>query len=358
MQKERIALFGITEFTENFIVRFGAYYYIDVVLFDGISDQNKFCGIRIKSASDYYGEKGVDYAVICDPIKKDLYVNQLKAIGFSNYQIYQFFGGDSVPNIFWVSAFENIPHKPHHIVSITLPKSGSMWLKDQIYAAIRLGDLNLRHTIVHGADLPSINNPNPDRFQLNRECLKKLVAGGGIAFNHIYPNDDDLFLLKSYGVKSLINFRDPRQALISWYHHVKNYIINDPVESKLYGYDETYYSSDHNTQIEYLIENFYPFLVSWVTAWFSQIESFESNLILVMNHERLVSEPDVCQSRIERFLDLPRGTVNLKNSPTPNVAHFRKGLSNEWKSVLNKDQQKRITEKLPTDIMNFFGWDR
>jgi DNA-binding transcriptional LysR family regulator len=49
---------------------------------------------------------------------------------------------------------------------------------------------------------------------------RALVGGGYVAQSHLAPSLENLQILQHYRLKTVLHLRDPRQALLSWVHHI------------------------------------------------------------------------------------------------------------------------------------------
>lgn len=150
--------------------------------------------------------------------------------------------------------------------------------------------------------------------------------------------------------------RDPRDIVISYYHHYLKYF-------------------DIRTPFNEFFEEFIKGDV-WPGKWDAQIESWLVNQkkirngFLLVKYEALLEKPSKEVQRLVNFLNLTRTEKDMKeainwasfdnmkaleqkqkvhlngNSPYVNksMPFLREGQANKWKSVLNKEQQQKMNQ--------------
>ena len=141
------------------------------------------------------------------------------------------------------------------ILLITMPKSGS------VYTAMRLSEVLDAPQCRISLDLIPVDHVIPS-------WVESFAMGGAVCQEHLDASTENLQILAASGVKKLqIHLRDPRQATLSWVHHVETMIgenayLRDLLSPLLPdGYDEFLFSR----KIDWHIDNHLPTLVKWTS---------------------------------------------------------------------------------------------
>ena len=91
-------------------------------------------------------------------------------------------------------------------------------------------------------------------------------------------------------------------------------------------------------------------------------KSFRRLTILIESHSRfeiLVKDSKRFFDEILSFYDLPQDKFTYPQKPKfKPLTHSRKGSTDEWREVLNKEQVKKITEAIPGAWFERFNWPK
>ena len=148
------------------------------------------------------------------------------------------------------------------IILNTLPKSASVYILSKLS-----GGLKIPHRYIHIGRFPD-NLIVPD-------LTKELARGGMIAQSHFPAKGHNLVTLQRCGIdRIIVHVRDPRQAMLSWVHHViKRRSRQHP---ELVGIDvlppESYFSLPLTDLITWHIENYLPVQIKWIEDWLDASE--------------------------------------------------------------------------------------
>ena len=243
----------------------------------------------------------------------------------------------------------------------TLPKSGSVFIHSALITGLDLPKWRIGLAIF------------PDDIAIP-EYTKRLAAGNLVSQEHLPAHNKNLITLRQSGIDRLVvHVRDPRQALLSWVHHVDRQYKNGNFEPTGYplcdGYFslsykgqkdcEPYFSLDFEEKINWHIEYYLPLLIDWIKGWVAVGENPAHDLkILFTRFQDMKSDPDTLFRSILSFYDIHPSDfhqphIELKDGRL----HFRKGKVNEWKAVFTNEQIEKATHMIPKALAGKFDWD-
>jgi len=223
------------------------------------------------------------------------------------------------------------------VLLTTMPKSGSIYVTK---------------TLAQILDLKTMYIANPATGLINEEDALTFCAGGYVSQNHLVPSPENLQTLQQLKLKTVLHLRDPRQALLSWVHHLdwkyrtEGLILCQPA----------YYEFSLPSKIDWQIENYFPKLISWTQRW---VEIADEGVIPI-----LITHQDDLRCNEWEFFDriLAFNQIQLRfklpNLPrTLDATHFRKADPEEWKLTFSSKQATRATRGIPESLQKRFCWD-
>ena len=87
----------------------------------------------------------------------------------------------------------------------TMPKSGSVYI---LKSLAKIVDLKTKHC------------GDPSNGRLSDKDLTAFSTGGFVVQNHLALSAENLQILEQLKPRMVLHLRDPRQAMLSWLHHV------------------------------------------------------------------------------------------------------------------------------------------
>ena len=184
----------------------------------------------------------------------------------------------------------------------------------------------------------------------------------GFVSGHAPASDENLFFLNHLSEKIVVNFRDPRQSLISWVHFLK-YLQYTGNYSALFNYkiSNNYFEKSFEYQIDWQIENYFlKTNINWIKEWLeASKKDFFCSEILYLNYEMLVDNMNDYFNKILNFYNINGSSFIFPKKPQFNInTHLRKGETNEWKKILSKDQILKINKQIPDIWFKKYNWDK
>jgi hypothetical protein len=231
---------------------------------------------------------------------------------------------------------------PGFIILSTMPKSGS----EYVWSALTTG-LNLKPARISSADVLGV---------IDKERLEQVSQGGFISHGHMHCTPENSVLLSTYADRVVVHVRDPRQALISWVHYQDHQDITSLPSGKRWGKTTEWRLK---AQMDHFIDRFYAdqlkFLRSWMDA--ERDDAFTPR-ILFARQEDLREDPDGYFRRILDFFEIEPELFRFPEPPKKGERHYRRGDTDEWRTVLQPVDIARMQEMLPDDMLDKFGWQR
>ena len=229
----------------------------------------------------------------------------------------------------------------------TMPKSGSIYIQKSLAKILncRTLDFGNRYALID---------------QIGIRDARVLVGGGYVAQNHLAPSLENLQVLQHYKLKMVLHLRDPRQALLSWVHHIDWLSSRDDAEEMLlYCTPQpplAYFKDTLAGKIDWQIENYLPQLTDWVTRWLAVADA-GTIPILITHQDALRTDEKALFDSILAFHGLDADYALPHLPRTLEDTHFRRAEPKEWQSTFTVEQARRTTALIPRALRQRFGWD-
>ena len=226
------------------------------------------------------------------------------------------------------------------IVINTLPKSGSVYILHSLSNALQKPIIQMSDSGFPGSILP------PKIISLSK--------AQGVSQAHLSASEWNINHLKKFAPKVVVHLRDPRQAMLSWLHHVEKAHLPSKKSSYLpNGYSYWNFSQ----RVDWFIDNHFATCIEWIKQWVDFSVNNQEIDLLFTTYEEFVSDRDAFWSRILSFYGYDLKRVNMQKLPEKKgFYHYRNGTVDEWREVLTREQQIRVTEMIPRDFFTRFNW--
>ena len=252
----------------------------------------------------------------------------------------------------------NYNHQPGLIVFISMPRSGTGFVSNAILNGMKLNDLRNEYKFSDAWFPEKAIFP----FDAHLSSPYFLPMKNGFVSGHAPASFENLSFLDHLTDKTVVNFRDPRQSLISWVHYMK-YLQYTGNYSAIFEYkiDDNYFMRSFEYQIDWQIDNFFlETNINWIKNWLEvKNNNYFDGEILYLNYELLVDNMDNYFSKILNFYNLDTSIFTMPKKPNfKNKSHLRKGDKNEWKQVLTNEQISKINNYIPESWFKEYKWDK
>lgn len=245
---------------------------------------------------------------------------------------------------------------------LCMPKSGTAYTSKTLAAGLSIPVLDSSIGIF--PDKVINLSGGWDKF-LNENCLHC----SDVSYNEFHR-----YIFERSMGKTVLHFRDPRPALLSWIHYLDNRTLphielhrgelpgTNPYLSYIDAVFERYMSEDWDSldmerKIDLNIDTFYIESLQWLSGWLDGIELFRNVEFLITQHQELKDDEKAFFNKILDFYEIPRERfVHPHLTKAMDTVNYRKGSNVEWVEVFSAQQRKRVTEMLPAEWMRQFGW--
>jgi hypothetical protein len=227
----------------------------------------------------------------------------------------------------------------------TLPKSGSIYILESLYKGLNINWM----PISAGSEI------------IKRIEIGILASGMNVTQEHLLANSRNLCLINEVLDKLVVHVRDPRQATLSWVHHLikttretKDVISLLPVIPTV----ANYFSLSLTEQISWQIESGYlPLAISFIEGWLdAEAEPSFYPEILFTKYENLATEPRSFFESILNFYKIEQFPFTFPEPPQEGKLHYRKGRADEWREVFTPEQAEKASSMMPKRLCDRFGW--
>lgn len=234
----------------------------------------------------------------------------------------------------------------------TVPKSGSVFIFESLRQGLGLEPVILASRLHLTQDLLVMNS------------LQQLHRGGFMAQEHLPALPLNLRFLERFLERWIVHLRDPRQATLSWVHHIQKYL-----DTERSGYIEIYLPEDIEAyrqqsleqRIQWHLEQYYPKLIQWIQDWISYADSAAGrSRVLLTQYTDFSRDNQGFIQRLLDFFEIPQryyAPPPALQSKQQGKFHFRKGSANEWKDVFTPEQQDYANALLPSLWRERLAWE-
>jgi hypothetical protein len=243
-----------------------------------------------------------------------------------------------------------------HLVIIGLPKSANVFFSRAMEATLGCVPIqfcsraNMAQQIL------------PEKLA---EFLSSIRAVGG---QHLPPTRYNLALLQAVNVTHIaLLFRDPRDALISWWRHLERSDIRECrwIAAALYAAGlqrQDYYELSAEDKLIDLAEKMFPAMQRWMSDWLEVVDGGRSPFRFEINvYERFATDPAAAVRRVLRFFGhveepvLPKLEGEL-DSGIRVETHYRRGLVGAYRDEAPPDIATLLDRRLNRALARRFGW--
>ena len=178
---------------------------------------------------------------------------------------------------------------------------------------------------------------------------RRLEAGAGVmAKEHIGPAPFNLAALQAAGVdRVFVHVRDPRQALLSWAHFVRDDVgrrLNGPLWRTTVP-PVSVLQGPMAALIDWCIDHYLPHLVAFIDGWTAVRDRADAPVrVEIVTFEAFVADHAAYLRRALAFWDIDAGSFDLEAEAGD--IHRRRGAVDEWRTVFSPAQVDRATRAL------------
>ena len=221
----------------------------------------------------------------------------------------------------------------------TLPKSGTEFTWGGVRDATGLIAPVLESEFVsaylsgycNSADVVSTGVFTSERLILSG--LRKLAPNGHVLASHCAATHHNVSVLRDAGFqKATVLIRDPRDATVSWTHHL--HALGPGMSrfnSLIQALPFDYFAWNHEMQLAFQIRTFLPNAVNWIESWVEAAAGPDVSVeIQFVQFDQLRSDPHAMFEAIFKFHGIRNYDLSKIAPPQPGARHFRKGERGTW----------------------------
>jgi len=164
-------------------------------------------------------------------------------------------------------------------------------------------------------------------------------------------------ILEESGIDRVtVLLRDPRDAFVSWVHHLRRLGLSARnYHSKIYHIPRDYYEWSLEKQFDFQVRSFLPTTINWVEGWLDYYASPDRKIdILFVLYDELKREPAKYIKRIVDFHGIEDVDFSKLVVPEQGKMHFRKGEHEQWRVDFSPENQHLADEMLQDRIASGF----
>jgi len=190
--------------------------------------------------------------------------------------------------------------------------------------------------------------------------LQRFASGGQIAHHHIDASPANVYFLNQLeNIKTIIHVRDPRQVIVSWAHHI---VQSGERYTPIYtvaAFPEKWFFYSWEQQLDWMIDHQLPHFVNWIIEWVEAEDRDDIN-VLFTTFEDFMKDREAFFEDILEFCCIDQSCFYDPNLNPNEKAEFqfRKGDTQEWRSIFSSSQCDRINKLIPNVLYKKFGWKK
>lgn len=229
----------------------------------------------------------------------------------------------------------------------TLPKSASVYIANTLAQGL-------------GCTVRSLSNGYFPRDYVDVRRLSAFCKTGGVAQEHLDASVVNLRILASYVRQLVVHIRDPRQATLSWAHHLLR-LYRERQELLLVTVDpalpDDYFNWDFQRQLDWQIQYHLPACIDWIQAWLHAEYGNNPLQIMFTSFEDFLANQKTFFAKILKFFGISTSGFKHVELNKSSAVNFRRGEQAEWKRVFTPAQIRLANEKIPIPMVARFRWD-
>ena len=226
----------------------------------------------------------------------------------------------------------------------TMPKSGSVYIWRELSRLL-------------GLPLARISKSNWPVDHVIPSWVEAFSHSRSIAQGHFNPHESNFkHLLKNDLRKMIFHIRDPRQATLSWTHHIRSYMERNLRNQFWPPLPTSYEDWSFESQLSWNIEHHLPILCQWITQW-DEVFAEKSFEVLFTSYEDFKLDELQYFKNIVSFIS--HEDIDQEFQPSESFRgrlHFREGKTNEWEGIYSDQQKKQALEFIPDEFLERFSW--
>lgn len=250
------------------------------------------------------------------------------------------------------------------IFFVSLPKSGTVytWTTISRVTGLKIPEFHLlkgwsQYNTGHEFVCPKIYACGDYNTQFLLPNNMKYYQYGYIFGAHMQASYHNMHVLEASGYdRIIVLLRDPRDALVSWVHHLKNLGPSARnYHSKIYYIPEDYWDWSLADQFQYQIRSFLPTIINWVEGWLAYYANPERKIdILFVLYDELKRHPMNYIKKMMAFNQIENVDYMQMPEVTQGKLHFRRGEHDQWREEFTREDQQLAANLMQDRLIQGF----
>lgn len=251
---------------------------------------------------------------------------------------------NSVPDVAAISDFNEYRSKKTSkdpMIINAMPKTGSYFIQSTLEEL-----LDIDHQGIAQGTWPNM--------EMSEANLRLCLNTCSLSVSHLQATSRAIALLKRYKIKkTIVHIRDPRQATLSWIHHLDKTKNTDYFSPDFFTIAD-YFDLDLKAKIDYQLRHFLPQACQYIADWMDA-EKVHDIEVKFLEFSQMKNNPESFFADIYQFFGIhqPLGDVPL---PKEGKLHYRKGLEDEWRNIFDANQIEAANKVVPQKFKDRFDW--
>lgn len=260
---------------------------------------------------------------------------------------------NDIVRLMWLTGQkERIPAFLERYMPLSGRPSGRQWM---VFALPKSAGSSLSSSLADALGVPhypsgyeSPKMPYQAAVLLAPEMTRRLGARSCIHQTHAMPWRRNIAVLRSTArPRFLIHLRDPRDAVLSYYHMGERYAMH---RMRFVLAFPGYNAWPQERRFEAVLKVAFPTFVGWIRGWLDYADSHRDQA-MVTSFDDLTREGPALVERITAFL-----TGTSRSCTDLHKVHFRVGQDGGDDPLMPATLRRRLHSAIPADMRARFGW--
>ena len=199
----------------------------------------------------------------------------------------------------------------------------------------------------------------PQEQLVATDLAAELARRRVVCSDHFRPTPGTVAALTGAGFERVhVHLRDPRQATLSWLHHMDDRFEDNPLIWSRYrgllGLPADYRERPRDAKLDWLAVHYYPSLIAWVRQWLDAEAAGGAIEARIGEYQAFRDDPLAYLNLVARTFepDDEIAAADLPDRADPTV-HYRRADPEEWRRAFSKESVEAMNAAL-SDI-NAYG---
>lgn len=197
---------------------------------------------------------------------------------------------------------------------------------------------------------------------IQAKAFERFIASPQTYINNgsVPPSKANMDLLANLG-KMVLHVRDPRDALVSWIAYTDLHFNHPLTLGLIYPAPPAdYFGWSYEKKADWQIDHYYSYAMVWLNQWAYYLTHNPPIEVLVTTFEDMATQPLTFFREIVQFYGTDPALFTDKNVQPLTQAQFRASVDDigQWTRKLTPAQQRRVSDMLDENTVQFFKWKK